>query len=122
MRSQTLLVMACHRDPLGGAQGIFRLTVLSTSRTKIFCGSLALISFQRAWPKTQIVAALKHRKAPTNIIAERGGKDFFSGTLAASRTFTLGISLASATLASSYSWVRVSKTASSTFERRYKSA
>ena len=54
----------------------------------------------------------KKSTAPTAVNDPRGGNDFLVGTTAASRTFTLGISFASCTLASSYCWVRSSKTVS----------
>ncbi len=41
------------------------------------------------------------RSNPKAIMIKRGGNDFFSGTMAGSRTLTLGISLASSILASS---------------------
>src|SRR6266404_4226880 len=100
-----------HRDadsagcPFRDAQGGRTFTESATSCKKILRGSVDSTSFQLAAPKTQNTEKPKTKNVPSNMINERGGDDFHSGTLAGSNTFTLGVSLASSTLASSYCWV-----------------
>src|SRR5882724_1509970 len=61
----------------------------------IFLGSSGSVSSQRLVPKTQNVPQNRANVVPNEMIKMRGGKDFFSATVGTSRTFTVGISLAS---------------------------
>src|ERR1700685_2357961 len=70
----------------------------------------------------QQLARMRLKHAPSKINKVRGGQDVLSGTCALSKTFTLGVSLTSCTLASSYALVKSSNTVSSIFTRRYSSA
>ena len=101
-RTQTLWAAACTREPLGVVQGIYGLTLSITSWANILPGSLESVSFHLWRAKIQRDAAQNISKPPATVINIRGGNAFFSGTTAASRTLTLGVSLASCTFASSY--------------------
>src|SRR5215471_18748082 len=93
-----------------------------TSAPKIFPGSFGSNCFQRSDVRIQNALIPTTRDVQNTMMISLGGKDFLSGTLAASSTLTLGTSRASSTLAISNCFVRVSNTASSTFVRRYRSA
>src|SRR5580692_9343237 len=90
----------------------------TTSFARILRGSSGSPVRQCSAPNTQTTDIDKTKNVPRNMINNRGGNDFFSGTCAGSSTLTLGVSLASSTLASSYCSVRSSKTVSWIFARR----
>src|SRR5882762_1368401 len=103
---------ACAENPFRDVHGNRALTAPATSWAKIFRGSRGSTSSHCAEPNTQTVDSATARNVPKNMITKRGGHDFFSGILAGSKTFTLGVSFASWTLASSYCSVRSSYTVS----------
>ena len=110
------------RWPFREAQGIAAFTVSKTSCANTFPGSPGPFAPMPCGQTSSYRRTRKPRPPPTRLIRVRGGNDFLSGTLGGSSTLTVGISFASCTLAISYSWVSVSKTASSTLVLRYKSA
>jgi len=86
----------------GAARKASARNVPATSIANCFPGSWGSIPRQACWTKIQAHVARNAKTAPATVSSPRGGNDFFVGTTAASKTFTLGTSLASCTLASSY--------------------
>src|ERR1700674_5062920 len=99
-------------NPFRDVHGNRAFSAPATSCAKTLRGSCGSTSSQRAEPNTQTTDKARARKVPKSMTTKRGGYDFFSGILAGSKTFTLGVSFASCTLASSYCSVRSSYTVS----------
>src|SRR5262249_26013623 len=76
--------------------------VSKTSSANCLPGSWGSISVQRRLVKSHNTPPTIPSTIPRVMKRNVGGNDFFVGTTAASSTFTLGISFASCTLASSY--------------------
>ena len=91
---------------------LLAFSVSATSSASSFLGSCGSIDAYVRFAKIHAHAPRKKNAAPKAVNSPRGGNDFLVGTTGASRTLTLGISFASCTLASSYCWVRSSKTVS----------
>src|SRR5262249_8163801 len=98
--------------PLRASFGTFARRVVNTSVANAFVGSLASTASHRVFLTTHVKDRAIPTIVPRTTMTNRGGKDFFVGTIAGSRTFTVGISLASCTLASSYCCVSSSYTVS----------
>src|SRR5580704_4080639 len=96
-------------DPAQSARA-FSVATISCART--LRGSFGSASSHLFAPNIQITEELITRNVPKKTISKRGGNDFFSGILPGSSTFTLGVSFASCTLASSYCSVSNSYTVS----------
>src|SRR5215475_8178488 len=109
-------------SPLRESFGILAFTVAKTSFARVLRGSFTSVPSQALWHRIQADASAHANAVPRTTIAIRGGNDFLSGISGTSSTLTVGISLASCTLANSYSLVRVSKMASCTLVWRYRSA
>src|SRR6266404_1422280 len=108
--------------PLLENPGIRACTVVNTSVAKAFRGSETSTASHSVFPSIQDIASVTPSIVPRSMITVRGGNDFFVGTIAASSTLTVGISLASCTFANSYCWVSSSYTVSWILVCRYKSA
>ena len=76
------------------------------------CFSGDWFCFQACEPIITVEARKKANRVPRTVIRMRGGNEIFSGTIAGSRTLTVGISLASWIFAISYSCTRSSYTVS----------
>src|SRR5438876_328775 len=99
------------------ARTVEKISCASTLR-----GSAESVCSHDFFAKIQPVAMANPNAVPKTTMRVRGGNDFLSGMLGGSSTLTVAISFASWTLASSYSFVKVSKTASCTLVVRYRSA
>src|SRR4029077_16284388 len=62
-----------------------------TSAANAFRGSSRSTCFQAPFPITNAAPSANDRMAPSSVINRRWGPDFFSGKLAGSKIFTLGI-------------------------------
>src|SRR5579862_528742 len=109
-------------EPFLARRGMYGRMLPPTSEARTLRASCGSSCFQFSLPRTHSAPSTPAKTAPPKPMSALGGKDFFSGTLEGSNTFTLGVSFASCTFAISYSRVRVSNTASSTLVCRYKSA
>src|SRR6267378_2297074 len=98
--------------PLGENPGIRACTVVNTSVAKTFRGSETSTASHSVFPRIHVIASVTPSIVPRSMITVRGGNDFFVGTIAASNTLTVGISLASCTFANSHCWVSSSYTVS----------
>jgi hypothetical protein len=101
-RLQSLCAAEPGASPLCDAHVTLAFSAVTTSCAKILRGSLGAAASHFFDPHTQATEAPSARNVPENMISSRGGADFFSGTAAGSRILTLGVSLASYTLANSY--------------------
>src|SRR6184192_1204301 len=84
------------------------ITSATTCCSSTFLGSPGSIFFQISLPNIQAMANARASIVPSVMVMRSGGNDFLSGTFAASRTLTNGISFTSSILATSYCWVRSS--------------